>query len=137
MARAIDLSVGGAHRCLGALKATTAIAAGNSARERFNVEGCQSITARVTGSAITDDPTVQAIPQISTVGEDDATTGDVTTGLTAAEDVDTNTQEEIHTHTLIGERYVDIVVTCDAGDAITLCFSPVCRVRPTHLHPTG
>ncbi|KKK70245.1 hypothetical protein LCGC14_2925930 [marine sediment metagenome] len=120
MARAIDLSIGGAHRCLGALKATTAITAGNAARERFNVEGCQSITARIVGSSITDDPTIQAIPQIGTVGEDSATTGDVTTGLTAAEDVDTNAQEEIHTHTLLGERYVDIVVTCDAGDAITL-----------------
>ncbi len=120
MAKAIDLSTGGAHRCVGALKATTAITAGNSARERFFVDGCQSVSARITGSSITSDPTIQAVPQIATVGPDSATTGDVTTGLTAAEDVDTNAQEEIHTHTLIGERYVDIVVTCDGGDAITI-----------------
>ena len=118
MARAIDLSIGGAHRCLGALKATTGITAGNSARERFNVEHCSSVTVRTIGGTITSDPLVQIIGQLPSVKSDSASTGDVASGLTGETTI--TTSATTHTYTLLGERYVDVVVTCDSGDAVTI-----------------
>ena len=119
MAAAIDLSSGGRHRCVGALAAAVAITAGNTARERFNVEHCSTVTVRAIVTTVTSDPAIQIVGQIPSVKSDSASTGDVSSGLTAASDLTADT-EATHTYTLLGERYVDVVLTCDAGDAATV-----------------
>ena len=118
MAAAIDLSSGGRHRCVGALAATTAIGNSGEARERFNVEHCSSVTVRTIGGSITSDPVVQIVAQLPSVKSDSASTGDVASGLTGETTV--TTSETTHTYTLLGERYVDVVVTCDSGDLVTI-----------------
>ena len=118
MAAAIDLSSGGRHRCVGALAATTAIGNSAEARERFNVEHCSSVTVRTIGGTITSDPVVQIVAQLPSVKSDSASTGDVASGLTGETTV--TTSETTHTYTLLGERYVDVVVTCDSGDLVTI-----------------
>ena len=118
MAAAIDLSSGGRHRCVGALAATTAIGNSGEARERFNVEHCSSVTVRTIGGTITSDPVVQIVGQLPSVKSDSASTGDVASGLTGETTV--TTSETTHTYTLLGERYVDVVVTCDSGDLVTI-----------------
>ncbi|KKL97925.1 hypothetical protein LCGC14_1829580 [marine sediment metagenome] len=119
MAAAIDLSSGGRHRCVGALAATTAIGNSGEARERFNVEHCSTVTVRAKGTTITSDPGVQIVGQLPSVKSDSASTGDVASGLTTATTLTTDT-EVTHTYTLLGERYVDVVVTCDSGDLVTI-----------------
>ena len=123
MAAAIDLSTGGDHRCVGAL--AVAQVAGNSVtiRERFMVDGCESINVRYKGESITGDPQFQIIAQDPTVGNDDGTTSNVGTGQTAAATV--TTSEVIKSYTILGERYVDVVITSDANDAVTVTFVDV------------
>lgn len=119
MALAIDLSMGGGYRCKGALAAAVVIGNSASARERFYVPFCESITVRAIGTSITSDPTVQVIPQESDIGFDDAETDDAASGLTSATNMSSDT-EVTHTYTLLGEPYVDVVITSDSGDAITI-----------------
>ncbi|KKK85152.1 hypothetical protein LCGC14_2776150 [marine sediment metagenome] len=123
MALAIDLSTGGDHRCKGAL--AVGEVAGNSVtiRERFMVDGGESINVRFKGSSISGDPQFQIIAQNPTVGKDDGTTGDVGTGQTAAATV--TTSEIIHSYTILGERYIDVVIVSDGNDAVTVTYVDV------------
>ena len=118
MAAATDLSSGGRHRCVGALAAAVVIGNSGVARERFNVEHCSTVTVRALGSSITSDPVMQIVGQKPSVTSDSASTGDVSSGLTSETTV--TTSEATHTYTLLGERYVDVVITCDSGDAMTV-----------------
>ena len=123
MAASIHLSRGGAHRCKGALAATTVVGNSITARERFFVEGAESINVRYKGSSITSDPTLQLVAQDPTVEDDDGSVANVGTGLTAAATV--TTSEVIKSYTLLGERYVDVVVISDSGDVVTMDFVDV------------
>ncbi|KKM07421.1 hypothetical protein LCGC14_1734110 [marine sediment metagenome] len=123
MAASIDKSTGGVHRCKGAL--AVGEVAGNSVtlRERFMVDGCESINVRYKGSSITGDPQFQIIAQDPTVADDDGSTSNVGTGLTAA--VTVTTSEVIKSYTILGERYIDVVITSDANDAVTVTYVDV------------
>lgn len=123
MAGSIFLQGGGAYRCVGALAATTVVGNSVTARERFLVEGAESINVRFLGSSITSDPVLQIITQDPTTLDDDGDVNNVGTGLTAADTI--TTSEQIHSYTLLGERYADVVVTSDSGDAVTLTFVDV------------
>ncbi len=123
MAQSIDLSIGGDHRCVGALAVAEVAGNGVTLRERFMVDGCESINVRFKGESITNDPQFQIIAQNPTVGNDDSTTGDVGTGQTAAATI--TTSEQIHSYTILGERYVDVVVTSDSDDSIKVTYIDV------------
>ena len=123
MADAIDLSTGGNHRCVGALAATTVLGNSTTTRERFLVDGCESINVRYKGSSITGDPQFQIISQDATTLFDDGDVNDVGTGQTAA--VTVTTSEVIKSYTILGERYIDVVITCDSGDVVTVDFVDV------------
>jgi hypothetical protein len=123
MAASIYLSRGGVYRCVGAL--AVGEVAGNSVtlRERFQVEGAESINVRFKGSSITSDPTLQIVTQDPTVVDDDGSVSNVGTGLTAAATI--TTSEQIKSYTLLGERYADVVVVSDSGDAVTITYVDV------------
>ena len=80
MAGSIFLQGGGAYRCVGALAATTVLGNSTTTRERFLVEGTESINVRYKGSSITSDPQFQIIAQDPTVADDDGSVANVGTG---------------------------------------------------------
>ena len=123
MADAINLSTGGAHRCVGALAATTVVGNSITARERFFVNGCNSINVRYKGSSITSDPTLQIVAQDATTLNDDGDVNNVGTGQTASATI--TTSEVLVSYTILGERYIDVVVISDSGDAVTMDFVDV------------
>ena len=120
MAAAINLSIGGTHRCKGALAVGEVVGNSITKRERFMVDGGESINVRFKAS-VTSDPRFAIIPQNPTVADDDGSTGDVTAGITAAANISNDT-ETIKSYTLLGERYVDLVITSDSGDIATVTF---------------
>ena len=123
MAKAIDLSIGGTHRCVGALAVGEVVGNSETVRERFMVDGGESINVRFKAT-VTSDPQFAIIPQNPTIGKDDVDTGNVTAGVTAAANITTAT-ETIKSYTLLGERYVDVVITSDSGDIATVTFVDV------------
>ena len=123
MAGSIFLQGGGAYRCVGALAPTTVVGNSVTARERFLVEGAESINVRYKGSSITSDPTFQIIAQDPTTLDDDGDVNDVATGHTALDSITTSVV--IKSYTILGERYVDVVVVSDSGDVVTVDFVDV------------
>ncbi len=123
MASSIHLSRGGAHRCVGALAVGEVAGNSETLRERFLVEGAESINVRFLGSSISSDPTLQIVTQDPTVADDDGSVSNVGTGLTAA--VTITTSEQVKSYTLLGERYADVVVVSDSGDAVTIDYVDV------------
>jgi len=123
VARSINLSIGGAHRCKGALAVGEVLGNSTTTRERFMVDGCESINVRFKG-AVTSTPSFAIIPQDPSVENDDGSVSDVTTGITAAANISDAT-ETIKSYTLLGERYVDVVITNAGGDAFNVTFVDV------------
>ena len=78
---------------------------------------------RYKGSSITSDPTFQIIAQDPTTLDDDGDVNDVGTGQTASATI--TTSEVIKSYTILGERYVDVVVVSDSGDVVTVDFVDV------------
>ena len=75
------------------------------------------------GSSITSDPTLQIVAQDATTLNDDGDVNDVGTGQTASATV--TTSEVLVSYTILGERYIDVVVISDSGDAVTMDFVDV------------
>ncbi len=119
MAVSIDMSRGGGHRCKRALAAAVVIGNSTTARERFYVPECESITARAIVTTVTSDPVLRIFPQEADIGFDDADVDDAASGLTAETTLSADT-EATHTYTLLGEPYVDVTIACDSGDAATI-----------------
>lgn len=109
---------GGAIRLLGALKATTAIAASNSPEELINVAGYGAISVRGKFSSVTITPTLNIHPM--TV---DGITR-LTTGAPTAVDI-TGNGEFLIEYTLKGELFVEIEVDVGGGEAATVDFIEV------------
>jgi hypothetical protein len=87
------------------------------------VDGCESINVRFKATVV-NTPSFAIIPQDGSVGDDDGETSDVTTGVTAAANI-TSATETIKSYTLLGERFVDVVITNAAGDTATITFVDV------------
>lgn len=119
-----DLTNGGHERLTGKLAAGLAITNDNIYRERLRLPPyAVSVDVRFKMTVSGGTPTVQVVPQTANIMGDDKTVSSVTTGLTTATNLSSGT-EALHSYTLKGERFADVVLDATGASAagtLTYC----------------